>query len=360
MQHRAAQGLRTPRPRRFDGTKRIKRRRRHRGTVRESRHRRRHRRLRLPQRPGNRRRPGQVRQRSQIGGQTGRQRRIRPRHMGFGQVQFPVRAFVQPDPAPHPLGAVIGARLLADPVPAPAAHRVTARPVDGQRRGRRRQVVVIGLSGARRGGQVELRHLPGRQVRGELRVRRCRHDLVRRLGHRPVVAVLARHVEEGRHQDIRFLRAHDLDEAGEGAGVAPLAQRLDPAFGKAEIGDRVVRGLRMPVHPHVEHVAGALHLAGAQSAEVGPRLGADVVLPAFAAGRAGVGQVDPVAKRQRRQQPRHLVVGMRARLHEPDHRGQRAQRPPQLHHPRAGTVKGDPGLVGCGHVYLRFARRSAG
>ena len=82
--------------------------------------------------------------------------------------------------------------------------------------------------------------------------------------------------------------------AAKGAGMAPARQRLFAAFGKPEIGDRIVRRFGMPVHPHPQNVAGPFHLARSERTNLCTRPRCPhVVLTTFAPRRTGVTDVDP-------------------------------------------------------------------
>ena len=169
---------------------------------------------------------------------------------------------------------------------------------------------------------------------------------MRGLGHGAVVAVLAGNVEEGGADDVRSVRPHEIDETGEGARAAPFAHGLDARFGEAEIEDAVPGALRKPVETHIQHIRGALHLGGAQGAQILGHLAADVVLPALAAIGADIGQVHPVAEGERGQHGRGLVIRMRAGIHEGGDGSQRLQRAPEGQHQGLGQVTGD--AVGLG------------
>ncbi len=153
---------------------------------------------------------------------------------------------------------------------------------------------------------------------------------MRRVGHGAVVAVLSGDIEKGGAQDVGTFGAHDLDEARHHAVAAPAPHRLVARLGEAEVEDRVVGSLAQPVEAHVQPFCRALHLGGADRAQVAGHRAADVVLSALAAVGAGIGDGKPVAKAQRRQHVRGFVVGMRARLQEAHDRAQRAQRLPQI------------------------------
>ena len=161
--------------------------------------------------------------------------------------------------------------------------------------------------------------------------------------------MLTRYVKKRRTDDVRTIRADNIHKPRQRMRGPPLFQGFDAAFGEAEIGDRVVWRVAVPIHPHPQDIAGALHLTGSQRTQRRARFGADVVLAALAPGRTGIGQVDPIAKRQCRQHAGYFIVGMSAGLHEPDHGFQRPERPPQRHNARRRAVVVDPVLRGGRH-----------
>ncbi len=186
------------------------------------------------------------------GRQVGKRRRqpvrdllVRPFHLGPHQMQRPIALFTIRHPAPHPLRQMESARLFTDLRPAPARYRVLSGALNRQRGAGRRQIVIVIVSRPRPRRKIKLLHLPDRQVN----IRECRiggsaHHVMGKLGHRPVMPVLPRHIQECGADDIRSLRADDFDKAFERAFAIPFFKCLGAAFRKTEIEDRVVGRFR--------------------------------------------------------------------------------------------------------------------
>ena len=266
-------------------------------------------------------------------------------HGGAGEVQRPAfRAGVAP--SAHALGGVEEARPLADLGIAGAGHGIAAGRRHGDRRLRRRLLVVVGISRPRPCRQVELRHLPGFQPGGDLLGEgRGIGGLVEGgdggAGHGAVVAVLAGHVEEGDLDDVRTVAAIGFDHAPDDRFLAPARQRVVAVLGEAEIEDAVVRSVADPGNAGIEGARRFLHFARPDRAERAAALRSERVLPAFAAGRAEDHHphAEPVA--ERRQQAAVFVVRMGAGVHPGDHRCQPAERPRQAQERRIGLLAGD-------------------
>ncbi len=178
-------------------------------------------------------------------GQTGRQTFIRPCHVGLRQMKREVCLGTGGHPAAHRLRGMARAALLANPRIAPPGHRIAPLGGDGECRGWRRQIVVIGLSRPRPCRQIHLADLPDRQI-AACEIGRCgeAHHQMRGFRHRAVVAMLTGHVEKGRADDVGPLGADDLDKARQRAVASPPGQGLVARLGEAEIENRIVRALR--------------------------------------------------------------------------------------------------------------------
>jgi hypothetical protein len=232
----------------------------------------------------------------------------------------------------HALARVVGAARLADLRIGRAQDRVGDAGLDGERGARRRRVVVVGRAGARPRGQIELRRLPWGEAAaacaGRPPVAGAVEGLDRRLRHRAVMAVLAGHVEEARHQRVGAVGADRAHELLDHALAAPHRERRLGRLGEAEVAQRAFELLVEPIEVDAQHLRCRLHLERAQHAERGAGLRPDRVLPAFAAQRAGIADPRPVAEREPRQQRARLVVGMGAGLQKAVHAGKALERAP--------------------------------
>ncbi len=223
-------------------------------------------------------------------------------------------------PNSHALAAMTGARPFAD-LRVTGARRLIARQwSDGHGFGRRRLFVVVGGAGAGPSGEIELRRLPRLQALREMlreggRIGRQREGPDGGAGHGPVVAMLPRHVEEGRSDDIRPHHPVRLDQTFEDAPLAPAGEGVLAAPGESEIVKGIVGAVAEPDDAGVDHSRGGLHLAGAQDAERRAPLGPDGILPALAAGRAGDHDPHAVVESEGGQQTAVLVVRVSTCVH---------------------------------------------
>ena len=126
------------------------------------------------------------------------------------------------------------------------------------------------------------------------------------------LVVLAPALAVGAHRDddVGPDGADEADEVAEDDLAPPLLERLLAAERVAEV-DGAGEELLGPV----EAVRG-LQLLAPQHRQGVEELGADLVLPAVAAGGADERRAHPLAVAQQRQQPVDLVVGVRHRRHE--------------------------------------------
>ncbi len=153
-----------------------------------------------------------------------------------------------------------------------------------------------------------------------------------------MMTMLARHIKEGRTNDVRPLFPYDPDEPLDRVLLAPLLEGLFGTLGEAEIGDRVGRVLRQPPHRKIDRLGGDLHLAGAERAEITPAFLAERILTAFAARGADEDRPHAVAQAESGEHGARFVIRMRAGVHECDDGLKRTQSPPKPDHGRLHSL----------------------
>jgi hypothetical protein len=146
-----------------------------------------------------------------------------------------------------------------------------------------------------------------------------------RPGHRPVVAMLPRHVQECRNDDVRPVPPIGPDEPLDDALLAPAPERIVPVLGEAEIMHRVVWSVTEPCHIGI-HAAGSLfHLGGPEHAEGTSPLRPEGILTALAARGAGDHDAHAIGKPQSREHVVDLVIRVGPGIHDGDGGFQSAQ-----------------------------------
>jgi len=233
-------------------------------------------------------------------------------------------------PYAHPLRGMRRAGPLAELPIGQTGDRIAGDILDAERCGRRRHLVVVGIACTRPCREIELGNLPGcesqcRMFREGRRIRRQRQCGFGGTGHRAMVTVLPRHIEEGGYHDIGPVLAIGPNEPFDQPLLAPSPQGVVAILGEPEIVNRVFRSMTEPCHIRIDATGRFLHLGRPEHAERATPLRPESVLATLASGRTGDHDPHAIGKAQGCQHAIRLVVRMRSRIHD----GQHGRKPAQ-------------------------------
>ena len=248
------------------------------------------------------------------------------------------------------LAAVHRPRAAAELLPRHAQQRIVDAGRHADRRAARPRVDAADPA------RVDLPRLPRSQApdgaaRGSAPGRPRRGRPRGRAGRPRVVLPAARPLERQRQDDVRPERAHDAHDVAERVLAAPLREGLLDAEREAEL----VRAAEVLLHPVV--AVQRVELRGAQHAERVEQLGADRVLPAFAARQREERRAHAEAAREPNENAVVLVVRVRRHVQHarPTPSGRSARPRPTAPRSRSSGACG----AGWGEAAVRIRRTRA-